>query len=72
MFANTNPDDVHTPHWHGETAIFNHMRVDTIPLTPMAMATADMLANNVGTWLFHCHVSDHFDGGMVGLFTVTP
>jgi len=72
MFASSNDDDVHTPHWHGETAISNHMRTDTIQLTPMGMATADMVADNPGTWLFHCHNNDHFEGGMVALFKVLP
>jgi FtsP/CotA-like multicopper oxidase with cupredoxin domain len=48
------------------------MRTDTIQLTPMGMATADMIADNPGTWLFHCHNNDHFEGGMVALYTVLP
>jgi len=70
MFANANEDDVHTPHWHGQTALSNHMRTDTIQLTPMGMAVADMVADSEGTWLFHCHVNDHFEGGMHARFTV--
>ena len=72
LFANTNADDVHTPHWHGQTVEFMHMRMDMIHLEPMMMVTADMIPDNVGTWLFHCHVSDHMEGGMAALFTVTP
>ena len=72
MFANGNEDDTHTPHWHGQTALSNHMRTDTIQLTPMGMAVADMIADNVGTWLFHCHITEHFDSGMNTLFTVLP
>jgi FtsP/CotA-like multicopper oxidase with cupredoxin domain len=72
MFANSNDDDVHTPHWHGQTALANHMRADTIQLTPMGMAVADMVADTEGTWLFHCHVNDHFEGGMHARFTVLP
>ncbi len=26
LFANSNEDDVHTPHWHGQTVLFNNMR----------------------------------------------
>jgi hypothetical protein len=29
-----------------------------------------MLADNPGTWLFHCHLNDHMDGGMMALFTI--
>jgi len=72
LFANTNEDDVHTPHWHGQTVLFNHMRMDMVHLEPMMMVVADMIPDNVGTWLFHCHVTDHIEGGMQTLFTVTP
>ena len=72
MFATDNEDDVHTPHWHGQTVISNHMRMDTVFLTPMGMGVADMVPNNVGTWLFHCHVNEHFEGGMQALFRVLP
>jgi FtsP/CotA-like multicopper oxidase with cupredoxin domain len=71
-FASSNDDDIHTPHWHGETVLSGHMRTDTLQLTPMAMATADMVADNPGTWLFHCHNNDHLEGGMVALFKVLP
>jgi FtsP/CotA-like multicopper oxidase with cupredoxin domain len=72
LFASSNDDDVHTPHWHGETVICNHMRADTVQLTPMGMAVADMVPDNPGTWLFHCHNNDHMEGGMVALFRVLP
>jgi FtsP/CotA-like multicopper oxidase with cupredoxin domain len=72
LFANSNDDDVHTPHWHGQTVEFMHMRTDMVHLEPMMMVTADMVPDNIGTWLFHCHVNDHLEGGMVALFTVTP
>lgn len=29
-----------------------------------------MVASNPGTWLMHCHVSDHVHAGMETLFTV--
>jgi hypothetical protein len=29
-----------------------------------------MLADNPGTWLFHCHLNDHMDGGMMALFHI--
>jgi len=72
LFANGNEDDVHTPHWHGQTVIFQMMRTDMVHLEPMMMVVADMIPDNVGTWLFHCHVNDHIEGGMQALFTVTP
>ena len=48
------------------------MRTDTVSLGPMMMMSVDMVADTVGTWLFHCHVNDHFEGGMQALFRVMP
>jgi FtsP/CotA-like multicopper oxidase with cupredoxin domain len=28
--------------------------------------------DNVGTWLFHCHVSGHLKAGMQALYVVAP
>jgi FtsP/CotA-like multicopper oxidase with cupredoxin domain len=72
LMANSNEDDVHAPHWHGATVLVNSMRMDTVSMGPMAMIVADMVPDDPGTWLFHCHVNDHFDGGMFALFKVTP
>jgi FtsP/CotA-like multicopper oxidase with cupredoxin domain len=72
LFSNENEEDVHTPHWHGQTVLYNHMRMDMVNLSPMMMLVADMIPDNVGTWLFHCHIGEHLENGMVGLFTVTP
>ncbi len=72
LLSNSNEDDVHMAHWHGNTVVWNSMRMDTVFLGPMAMAVADMVPDNVGIWLFHCHVNDHFAGGMVGLYQVLP
>ena len=72
LLSNSNEDDVHTAHWHGQTAVWSGMRTDTVPLGPMAMAVADMVPDQVGTWLFHCHVNDHFNGGMYATFKVVP
>jgi len=48
------------------------MRTDTVNLEPMMTAVVDMVPDNPGTWLFHCHVNEHIEGGMAALFTVTP
>jgi manganese oxidase len=72
LLSNSNEDDVHMAHWHGNTVVWNKMRMDSLFLGPMAMAIADMVPDNEGTWLFHCHVNDHFMGGMVGLYQVLP
>lgn len=63
--------DLHTPHWHGQTVLWQGMRMDMIELLPMSMKTADMVPDDAGVWLFHCHVNDHLDAGMVTRFGVT-
>ena len=30
------------------------------------------LTDNPGTWLFHCHMPGHFEGGMYTRFNVLP
>lgn len=72
LLSNSNEDDLHMAHWHGNTVVWNKMRMDSVFLGPMAMATADMVPDTEGTWLFHCHVNDHFVAGMVGLYQVLP
>jgi FtsP/CotA-like multicopper oxidase with cupredoxin domain len=72
LLSNSNEDDVHMAHWHGNTVVWNKMRMDSLFLGPMAMATADMVPDSEGIWLFHCHVNDHFSGGMVGRYQVLP
>lgn len=64
--------DLHTPHWHGETLLMNGMRTDMVELLPMSMKVLDMYPDNIGTWMYHCHVNDHITAGMMSMFTVTP
>ena len=45
-------------------------RTDMVELLPGSMKILDMLPDNPGTWLFHCHVNDHITAGMLALFTV--
>ncbi len=72
LMSSTNDFDFHAPHWHGNTVILNGMRTDVAQLGMMQMATADMVPDNVGTWLFHCHVSFHNEEGMAVRYRVTP
>ena len=48
------------------------MRTDVSSLTPMEMTIADMVPDNPGTWLFHCHVAPHLLAGMQAVFRVEP
>ncbi len=62
--------ELHAPHWHGNTVIIQHMRTDVAALLTMGMLVADMVPDNPGKWLFHCHVAPHLRGGMQSLYTV--
>jgi FtsP/CotA-like multicopper oxidase with cupredoxin domain len=62
----------HTPHWHGNTVLWDKQRTDVIALSPAQMITADMVPDNPGTWLFHCHVADHMRAGMSAFYQVLP
>ncbi len=64
--------EFHAPHWHGNVVTIHNMRSDVTSLTSMEMVTADMVPDDPGTWLFHCHVSDHLRMGMQSLYTVLP
>jgi len=62
--------DIHTPHWHGKTVFDKTRTADVIELLPGSMVTVDMLADNPGTWMFHCHVADHMEAGMMATYTI--
>jgi hephaestin len=64
--------DIHTPHWHGQSGIVMGMRTDIVELLPASMKVFDMEPDNPGTWLFHCHVNDHINAGMLTRFRVLP
>lgn len=36
------------------------------------MVTADMVPDNTGIWLLHCHVNDHITAGMITRYRVMP
>ena len=61
---------VHAPHWHGNTVVAQHMRTDVLSLTTMGMIVADMVPDDPGVWLFHCHVGAHLVLGMQTRYTV--
>jgi hephaestin len=71
VMASTNDFDVHAPHWHGNDVLVGGMRTDVLSLPFMGMVVANMVPDNVGTWLFHCHVSFHNSAGMAVRYRVT-
>jgi FtsP/CotA-like multicopper oxidase with cupredoxin domain len=62
--------DLHTPHWHGNTVTEMGHRTDVVSLLPATMAMVDMVPDDPGVWLFHCHVNDHILAGMSTLYEV--
>ncbi len=72
VMATMSDFDFHAPHWHGETVVINGMRTDTAELGPMGMIVADMLPDNPGVWLYHCHLNIHLEQGMVARFRTLP
>lgn len=65
-----NEIDLHSPHWHGETVTEDGHHLDVVELLPGSMKTVDMIADNPGTWMYHCHVNDHMEGGMMAVYTI--
>jgi FtsP/CotA-like multicopper oxidase with cupredoxin domain len=73
LFALGSETDQHTAHWHGLRVLDEgRRRTDTVELLPASMKVADMLADNPGQWLFHCHVTEHMANGMFARVTVYP
>ncbi|HEX5829575.1 MAG TPA: multicopper oxidase domain-containing protein [Gemmatimonadaceae bacterium] len=64
--------DLHTPHWHGQTLLWQGTRVDVIELLPATLRVLDMVPDSPGIWLYHCHVDDHITAGMMARFNVLP
>jgi len=62
----------HTPHWHGNTVLSNGNRVDVLLIGPAQSLTVDMVPDNPGIWMMHCHLSDHMQAGMAGRYQVLP
>ena len=62
--------DQHTPHWHGNDLVVGGMRTDVVSLMPATMILADMVPDDVGIWLLHCHVGDHITAGMLTRYQV--
>ncbi|KAI8883010.1 Cupredoxin [Backusella circina FSU 941] len=62
--------DAHTAHWHGATLLYHGHRVDVVDLLPVSFEVLDMVPDNEGQWLFHCHVASHFEAGMSAVYQV--
>ncbi|XP_015443907.1 hephaestin isoform X4 [Pteropus alecto] len=73
MLAMGQEIDLHTVHFHAESFLYRNgesYRADVVDLFPGTFEVVEMVASNPGTWLMHCHVTDHVHAGMETLFTV--
>ena len=69
---------MHPIHLHGHTVkVLDSNKVDrpvhwadTVLLTPKERARIAFVADNPGRWMFHCHIIEHQDTGMMGYVTV--
>lgn len=66
-----NEVDVHNVHWHGLVLSQDGSNVDQFNVLPAKTWTADLVTDNPGIWLLHCHVNKHFSAGMQALVTLT-
>jgi len=64
--------NLHTPHWHGNVVVDHGRRTDVVTLLPAEMRTVDMVPDDPGIWLYHCHIEEHMDMGMSALYKVEP
>ena len=63
---------LHTPHWHGNVVLQDGKRTDVVSLMQAQMVTVDMVPDDPGTWMFHCHLDDHMEAGMMAFYKVEP
>lgn len=63
--------EFHAFHLHGHRWSSNGQFVDVVQLGPSNATSFDFVADNPGKWLYHCHVTDHMMGGMVGMYVIT-
>lgn len=67
--------DYHPVHFHGQTFTFRTDRVhrgDVMEVFPSTSAAVQMLCDNPGTWIVHCHFSSHVAAGMEAVYTIHP
>ncbi|MGH0190863.1 UNVERIFIED_CONTAM: hypothetical protein FKN15_051953 [Acipenser sinensis] len=68
-----NEVDIHTAHFHGHSfdyKLSGTHRADVFDLFPATFQTVEMQPLYPGTWLLHCHVTDHMHAGMETTYTV--
>ncbi len=63
--------EFHAFHLHGHRWSSNGQFVDVVQLGPSNATSFEFVVDNPGKWLYHCHVTDHMMGGMMGMYEVT-
>ncbi len=63
--------EFHAFHLHGHRWSSNGQFVDVVQLGPSNALSFDFVADNPGKWLYHCHVTDHMMGGMIGMYIIS-
>ena len=64
-------NDFHVFHVHGHRWHSPAGWVDSQLLGPSTTLTVEYVEDNPGHWIYHCHVTEHMMGGMVGRYLVT-
>jgi manganese oxidase len=64
--------NLHTPHWHGNVVQQGDKVTDVIFIGPAQMETVDMMPDDPGIWMYHCHFDEHMQAGMMALYQVEP
>ena len=62
----------HTPYWHGNVVTLDKHHTDIFSILPAQFVTADMVPDRIGTWMFHCHISEHMEMGVMAMYQVLP
>ena len=69
-------DQIHTFHAHSVSHISvgelqgRKWTANVLPLLPGAADSLQFTFTNPGLWLYHCHVVNHADAGMIGIFNI--
>jgi FtsP/CotA-like multicopper oxidase with cupredoxin domain len=63
--------DFHTFHVHGHRWTVDGVPRDTQTVGPAESFRIRWREDAPGTWLYHCHVEDHMNHGMIGIYQVS-
>jgi FtsP/CotA-like multicopper oxidase with cupredoxin domain len=63
--------EFHVFHLHGHRWFNGVFWTDSQILGPSTTLTVEYTEDNPGEWLYHCHVTDHMQGGMMGIYRAT-